>query len=37
MSIFNTSHILYNKGITEQAFELDEAKGWAEEMWKSYY
>lgn len=37
MSIFNTSHILFNKGITEQAFELDEAKGWAEEMWKSYY
>lgn len=37
ISIFNTSHILYNKGITEQAFELDEVQGWAEEIWKSYY
>ena len=37
ISIFNTSHILFNKGITEQAFELDEVKGWAEDLWKSYY
>lgn len=36
ISIFNTSHISRNKGITEVAFELDEVDGWAKEIWTSY-
>ena len=36
ITIFNTSHISRNKGISEVAYELDEAKGWAEELWTSY-
>jgi len=36
ISIFNTSHLINNKGIKEIAFELDEAEGWAKEIWTSY-
>ena len=37
VSLFNTSHLYNNKGINEKAYELHEAKGWAEDVWKSYY
>ena len=34
ISIFNTSHLKYNKGLVEVAYELDEVKeGWAHELW----
>ena len=36
ITIFNTSHITRNSGISEVAYELDEATGWAEEIWTSY-
>lgn len=37
ISLFNTSHIHKNRGITEVAFELDELKDcWASELWESY-
>lgn len=37
ISIFNTSHMYNNKGIKEIAYELDEAEGWAKDLWTSYY
>lgn len=36
ISIFNTSHIHRNKGITEVAFELDEAGPCVQEIWTGY-
>lgn len=36
VSIFNTSHLLYNKGLNEVAFELDETTGWSKEIWTGY-
>ena len=37
VTLFNTSHLYNNKGIKEKAYELHEAKGWVEDIWKSYY